>query len=252
MTETAGKARRAGIVDPIYGEQGCPLIGRSRCCRIERCSAWTNVVSAVDRRWIVLTAATRNPTGGHDHAFSEAGQLSPVGGAVGLRHKAGQAVCRVAGEARPLTPVLYERRSVTPTSTAWTGPTSSDRRPIAARSSSVERRPAGSGGSRAEQFEQIRRDRDREGSSIRALAERHGVHRRVVCASSGSPLPPTKRRPVSRLAPKLGGYRELIDECLLSDLEAPRKRRTLLKTITLADRAVAFPEANQTKPVRVR
>jgi len=35
-------------------------------------------------------------------------------------------------------------------------------------------------GSRVELFEQIRRDRDREGLSIRALAERHGVHRRAV------------------------------------------------------------------------
>ncbi|MBA2638017.1 MAG: hypothetical protein H0U79_07345 [Solirubrobacterales bacterium] len=34
--------------------------------------------------------------------------------------------------------------------------------------------------SRVELFEQIRRDRDREGLSIRALAERHGVHRRAV------------------------------------------------------------------------
>jgi hypothetical protein len=35
-------------------------------------------------------------------------------------------------------------------------------------------------GSRVELFEQIRRDRDREGLSIRALAARHGVHRRAV------------------------------------------------------------------------
>ena len=35
-------------------------------------------------------------------------------------------------------------------------------------------------GSRVELFEQIRRDRDREELSIRALAERHGVHRRTV------------------------------------------------------------------------
>ena len=40
-------------------------------------------------------------------------------------------------------------------------------------------------GSRVEQFEQIRRDRDREGLSIRALAERHGVHRRAVQAGVG-------------------------------------------------------------------
>jgi lambda repressor-like predicted transcriptional regulator len=44
-----------------------------------------------------------------------------------------------------------------------------------------------------EQFEQIRRDRDREGLSIRALAERHGVHRRAVRQALASPLPPVKR-----------------------------------------------------------
>ena len=60
-------------------------------------------------------------------------------------------------------------------------------------------------GSRMETFEQIRRDRDREGLSIRALAERHGVHRRAVRQALASPLPPVKRTPVGRPAPKLGG-----------------------------------------------
>src|SRR6266498_2272388 len=69
-------------------------------------------------------------------------------------------------------------------------------------------------GSRVELFEQIRRDRDREGLSIRALAERHGVHRRAVRAALLSPLPPAKRAPVGRPAPKLGPYRALIDEWL--------------------------------------
>ena len=48
-------------------------------------------------------------------------------------------------------------------------------------------------GSRVEQFEQIRRDRDREGLSIRALAERHGVHRRAVRQALASAVPPAKR-----------------------------------------------------------
>jgi transcriptional regulator with XRE-family HTH domain len=34
-------------------------------------------------------------------------------------------------------------------------------------------------GSRVELFERIRRDREREGVSIRELARRHGVHRRA-------------------------------------------------------------------------
>lgn len=57
-----------------------------------------------------------------------------------------------------------------------------------------------------ETFEQIRRDRDRDGLSIGALAERHGVHRRAVRQALASSLPPVKRTLVSRPAPKLGGY----------------------------------------------
>ena len=58
-------------------------------------------------------------------------------------------------------------------------------------------------GSRVELFEQIRRDRDREGLRIRALAARHGVHRRAVRQALASPLRPVKRPPLSRPAPKL-------------------------------------------------
>jgi transposase len=86
-------------------------------------------------------------------------------------------------------------------------------------------------GSRVELFEQIRRDRDREGLSIRALAARHGVHRRAVRQALVSPLPPAKRTPSSRPAPKLGAYRALIDGWLEADREAPRKQRHTAKRI---------------------
>ena len=86
-------------------------------------------------------------------------------------------------------------------------------------------------GSRMEQFEQIRRDRDREGLSIRALAVRHGVHRRTVKQALASPVPPAKRAPVSRPAPKLGPYRALIDEWLVADRDAPPKQRHTAKRI---------------------
>jgi hypothetical protein len=76
-----------------------------------------------------------------------------------------------------------------------------------------------------EQFEQIRRDRDREGLSIRALAAWHGVHRRAVRLALASPVPPPRRSPQSRPAPKLGAYRALIDEWLVADLDAPRRQR---------------------------
>ena len=86
-------------------------------------------------------------------------------------------------------------------------------------------------GSRVEQFEQIRRDRDREGLSIRALAERHGVHRRAVRQALASSLPPVKRAPVSRPAPKLGRYRAIIDGWLEADRDAPRKQRHTARRI---------------------
>jgi transposase len=79
--------------------------------------------------------------------------------------------------------------------------------------------------SRVELFEQIRRDRDREGLSIHALARRHGVHRRTVRQALESALPPARKRPEGRPAPKLGPYRALIDSWLEDDREAPRKQR---------------------------
>jgi transposase len=82
-----------------------------------------------------------------------------------------------------------------------------------------------------ELFEQIRRDRDRDGLSIRALAAKHRVHRRVVRQALESAVPPAKRSPLSRPAPKLGAYRELIDEWLIADLVAPRKQRHTSKRI---------------------
>jgi transposase len=85
--------------------------------------------------------------------------------------------------------------------------------------------------SRVEQFEQIRRDRDREGLSVRALAVRHGVHRRAVRQALASAVPPVKGAPVSRPAPKLGPYRAVIDGWLEADRTAPRKQRHTARRI---------------------
>jgi len=86
-------------------------------------------------------------------------------------------------------------------------------------------------GSRVELFEQIRRDREREGLSIRELARRHGVHRRAVRQALAAALPPPRKQPVGRPAPKLGAYRPLIDAWLVADREAPRKQRHTAKRI---------------------
>jgi transposase len=73
-------------------------------------------------------------------------------------------------------------------------------------------------------FEAIRRDRQREGLSIRALASRYGVHRRTVRAALVSPVPPPRKRR-SQVAPKLDPVKPLIDAMLREDLTAPRKQR---------------------------
>ena len=82
-----------------------------------------------------------------------------------------------------------------------------------------------------EQFEQIRRDHAREELSIRELAKRHGVHRRAVRQALESAIPPPKRAPEVRPAPKLGPYRQVIDEILKADREAPRKQRHTARRI---------------------
>jgi len=82
-----------------------------------------------------------------------------------------------------------------------------------------------------EQFEQIRRDHAREELSIRELAARHGVHRRAVRQALESAIPPPKRPPVVRPAPKLGPYRQVIDEILVADREVPRKQRHTARRI---------------------
>jgi transposase len=85
--------------------------------------------------------------------------------------------------------------------------------------------------SRVELFEQIRRDREFEGLSLHALARKYGVHRRTVRQALESPVPPARKRPEGRPAPKLGEWRELIDSWLIGDRSVPRKQRHTAKRI---------------------
>ena len=72
---------------------------------------------------------------------------------------------------------------------------------------------------------------DLEGLSIHALARRYRVHRRTVRQALASPLPPERKRPEGRPAPKLGRYRKLIDGWLIADREVPRKQRHTARRI---------------------
>ncbi len=110
--------------------------------------------------------------------------------------------------------------------------------------------------SRMELFEQIRRDRDREGLSTRALAVRHGVHRRAVRQALASPVPPVKRSPVWRPAPKLGEHHALIDAWLEADRDAPRKQRHTARRVwqrlVESDRVRAAPRVATAMRARFR
>lgn len=85
-------------------------------------------------------------------------------------------------------------------------------------------------GSRVELFAAIRRDARLEGLSIRALAVRHGVHRRTVRRALASAVPPA-RKPVTRPAPVTASVAPLIDAMLWADLAAPRKQRHTARRI---------------------
>lgn len=77
---------------------------------------------------------------------------------------------------------------------------------------------------RVEQFEDIRRDRRLEGTSIRTLAKKYRVHRRVVRQALASATPPP-RKETTRRAPVMGPYEATIRAWLVADQDAPRKQR---------------------------
>lgn len=75
-----------------------------------------------------------------------------------------------------------------------------------------------------EQFERIRRDARDDEMSIRALADKHKVHRRTVRAALTDAVPPVRKQQ-ARTAPVLGRYVATIRGWLVEDLTAPRKQR---------------------------
>lgn len=74
-------------------------------------------------------------------------------------------------------------------------------------------------GSRVQLFEQIRRESRIEGLSVRALAKRHGVHRRTVRQALASAMPPEPSPRVWQ-SRKIDLYAAAIDAMLTTDVEA--------------------------------
>jgi transposase len=75
-----------------------------------------------------------------------------------------------------------------------------------------------------ELFEQIRREHEFGNGSVRAIAKKLGVHRRMVRQALEQAVPPERKIP-ERHRPKITPVKPFIDEILEQDLKAPRKQR---------------------------
>src|SRR3990170_4559145 len=77
---------------------------------------------------------------------------------------------------------------------------------------------------KVELFEQIRREYEHGAGTIKGVAKKLGVHRRLVREALGAAMP-RERKVAVRERPKLAGGVAFIDAILEGDRKAPRKQR---------------------------
>ena len=85
---------------------------------------------------------------------------------------------------------------------------------------------------KVELFEEVRREYEHGVGTVRGVAKKLGVHRRVVRAALENAMP-AERKTAEREQPKLGPVKTFIDRILEEDRKAPRKQRHTARRITL-------------------
>ena len=100
---------------------------------------------------------------------------------------------------------------------------------------------------KVELFEQIRREYEFGAGSVRGVAKKLGVHRRLVRQAIESAVPP-QRKAVEKPSPRLDPVRSFIDAILQEDKRAPRKQRHTAHRIwvRLGQESPEFPVAEST------
>src|SRR5882762_2023825 len=81
-----------------------------------------------------------------------------------------------------------------------------------------------------ELFEEIRREYNHGSGTVKGVADKLGVHRRMVRQALSSPAPPPAKER-DREKPVLASLIPFIDQVLESDLQAPRKQRHTARRI---------------------